>query len=98
MICPARESSRRPFWVKNVVATVWRPFPLYPDEQSFSHSVGMSQTCQQETHAPLQTASLFDHLAGAGNQCRWHFEAACYRDSECQAAPGATRKKGIHQR
>jgi hypothetical protein len=38
------------------------------------------------------------NLAGAGNQCRWHFEAACYRDSECQAAPDATRKKGIYQR
>ncbi len=32
--------------------------------------------CQQETHVPQQTASLFDHLAGAGNQCRWYFEAA----------------------
>jgi len=40
-------------------------------------------TCQaKETHAPQRTADLFDHLAGAGNQCRWHFEAACYRDSD----------------
>jgi hypothetical protein len=27
----------------------------------------MSAWCQQETHAPQQTASLYDHLAGAGN-------------------------------
>jgi hypothetical protein len=45
-----------------------------------------------------RNSRVFDHLAGAGNRCRWHFEAACYRDSECQAAPDATRKKGIHQR
>jgi hypothetical protein len=55
----------------------------------------MSQRCKQEDSAPQQTASLFDHLAGAGNQWRWHFEAACYRDSECQAAPDATRKKAF---
>src|SRR5712664_826601 len=26
----------------------------------------------QETHAPQQTTALYDHLVGAGEQCRWH--------------------------
>jgi hypothetical protein len=43
----------------------------------------MSVSCQQETHAPQQTTSLFDHLAGAGN-VKPHLTLLA--------------KKGIHQR
>jgi hypothetical protein len=31
----------------------------------------MSQRCQQETHAPQQFNSLFNHLVGPGEQVRW---------------------------
>jgi hypothetical protein len=35
----------------------------------------MSQTCQQETHAPQQLNNLFDHLVGEGEEGRRHVEA-----------------------
>jgi hypothetical protein len=35
--------------VNLVILAVRRPLPVYPDEQTSSESVGMSQTCQQET-------------------------------------------------
>jgi hypothetical protein len=49
-------------WVKS---TVFRPW------QS-PGTVGMSQRRQFRPHAPQQTASLFDHYVGAGEQRRWH--------------------------
>ena len=49
-----------------------RPLPVFPHKQTFSEAVGMSQRCQFRPHAPQQTASLFDHHVGAGEQRRWH--------------------------
>ena len=40
MRCPKR--------VSRVVLTARGSFPVYPDEQTFSQSIGMSQRCQKE--------------------------------------------------
>ena len=58
-----------PLWVNCAILTVRRSLPA-PDEQTFSKSAGMSQTCQTRHFAPQKTTSLFDDL-GRLSQCRW---------------------------
>jgi hypothetical protein len=36
-------------WVDSAVLTFGRSLPVYPDEPTFSESVGMSQKCQKLT-------------------------------------------------
>jgi hypothetical protein len=57
--------AKRPFGVKRVILTVRRSLPVYPDKQTFSDSVGMSQTCQNRTHETQQFAASSDHLVDA---------------------------------
>src|SRR6202040_810166 len=52
--------------------TVGRPLPVYPYQQTFSGSVGMSQRCHNPTNAPQQTAKLFDHFVGGSEQRCWN--------------------------
>src|SRR5882724_1831434 len=39
-------SPRFPNWVIHVILTCHHPLPVFPDQQTLSASVGMSQTCQ----------------------------------------------------
>jgi hypothetical protein len=49
-----------PLRVIRVVLTERRALPVYPDKQTSSESVGMSQRCQQ------RKSRLFDHLVPTG--------------------------------
>src|SRR5262249_39889074 len=56
--------------------------PLYPRKRTFAVHKRMSALGQKRTHAPQQTASLFDHLVGTGEQRGRHFEAKRLRGFE----------------
>jgi hypothetical protein len=62
--------NRLPSRVNRVFLRVRRSLPVYPNKQTFHEMAGMSQRCQQRTHAAQQIESLFDQLIGARDQLR----------------------------
>src|SRR6476659_523970 len=64
-----------PFSVINGLGGPEIRLPLFLRQRTQVGHRAMSVSCQEETHAPQQTASSFDHLIGAGEQRRRHFDA-----------------------
>src|SRR5262249_20756225 len=61
-----RSKSRHscPLWVSSAHHPVTLQCPLYHQKRTKSDTAGMSALCHKRTHAPQQTASLFDLLVG----------------------------------
>src|SRR6516165_8694447 len=61
--------------------------PLYPRKRTSESRTAMSALGQNWTHAPQQTARLFDHFVGATEQRRWEGQTECLGrlqvDDEC---------------
>jgi hypothetical protein len=50
-------SQRCPRWVTRVISTVSRQLPIYPHDQRFSASVGMSQRCHDRKISYAKTSA-----------------------------------------
>jgi hypothetical protein len=64
-------------WVKNGSVRARAARPFYPQEQTSSACPGMSVWCQHR-----KSPFSFDHLIGATEQHRWHFEAERFSSLE----------------
>src|SRR5437660_1626019 len=62
--------------------TAGRLPPLYLRKRTFPRAVSMSALGHNRTHAPEQTAPLFDNLVSARTECGWKFEAERLRGLE----------------
>jgi len=69
-------------WSRNQVAVMSTSFPLCPRIQTLPDAVGTSHLCQQQTHAPQQSASLFDHLVGPRESIGERSTPECLRSLE----------------
>jgi hypothetical protein len=55
--------SRCPNRVSRVIRTMGRSLPVYPNQQTFSEAVGMSQRCQQQNSCTAAIAASFSYLS-----------------------------------
>jgi hypothetical protein len=66
-------------WVNRVVLTMRRPLPVFPDQRTFSESVGMSQRCHEQS---LRRSQPMVRCAANSGRCR---------DADCRAVTATNR-------
>ncbi len=66
-------------WVRLGSRATQSRLPLFPQQQTLLSPAVTSVSCQQETHAPQQTLSLFDHLVGLSKERRRYRHAEGFR-------------------
>jgi hypothetical protein len=49
--------------------------PFHSQLRTLVGDAGTAASCQEATYASQRTAPLFNHLVGAGEQCRWDVQA-----------------------
>jgi hypothetical protein len=60
---------RLPLWVKSPIVTVGQSLPVYPDQRTFSESVGMSQKCQEKCQEETSRTACASNAIVAKRAC-----------------------------